>query len=110
MKVQMQGQALRFRIDEAELAALLAGAETVNRSVLPGGGTFVQALTLAERGGAALECASGHWHLRLPRAEVEAYIGRLPCREGLEFRLERVQLTFEVDVRDSVRKRRGEAN
>lgn len=107
MKLQLQGQTLRFRIDEAELAALLEGEEVVNRTSLPGSATFVQSLTLIERGEAALACMPGHWRLHLPRTEVEAYTTRLPCREGLEFQLEQLQLTFEVDVRDSVRKRRG---
>lgn len=105
MKVQMQGQGVRFRIDEAELAALLAGTEAVNRTVLPGAGELVQSLGLGARSAPALDCGAGHWRLSLPRADVEAYVARLPCRDGLEYQVQGLALAFEVDVRDSARKR-----
>ncbi len=107
MKLQISGQALRFRIDETELAALLSGAEVVNRTVLGDATQFVQALQLVADEAAALDCTDGQWRLRLPRAGVEAYAARLPCRDGLDFRFGPLQATFEVDVRDSARKRLG---
>lgn len=107
MKVQLQAQTLRFRIDEDELAALLDGAEVLNRTTLPGGAVFVQRLVLAGQDPATLACTPALWQLRLPLAQVQAYATRLPCRDGLEFQLDPLRLSFEVDVRDSVRWRRG---
>ncbi|KZC42302.1 UNVERIFIED_ORG: hypothetical protein RHOFW104R5_12640 [Rhodanobacter sp. FW104-R5] len=54
------------------------------------------------------------WKFTLPAASVEAYVQRLPCREGLDFTLPVaagvvLQLIFEVDIRDSVRQRGVEA-
>lgn len=37
MKIQIEGQHLRFRIDEDELASLLAGRSVDNLSRLPSG-------------------------------------------------------------------------
>jgi hypothetical protein len=50
------------------------------------------------------------WHLSLPEAEVRALSQRLPSREGLQFSLstphgETLLILFDVDVRDSARKR-----
>ncbi len=43
-------------------------------------------------------------------ASVEEYVQRLPCRDGVEFTFPAagdvaLELVFEVDVRDSVRRR-----
>ncbi|MFZ5606999.1 MAG: hypothetical protein ACOY4A_07215 [Pseudomonadota bacterium] len=106
MKVQMQGQRLRFRIDEAELAALQAGQTVKNMTCTPGG---------SQRQSVALSDAAGPvfgpgMHLALPRDLLESYAQRLPCRDALVIRLpldggDMLQVDFEVDVRDSVRSR-----
>jgi hypothetical protein len=44
-------------------------------------------------------------HLRLPRALLADYASRLPCREGLQGEQGGFGLSFEVDVRDSMRVR-----
>lgn len=114
MKLQLQGQSVRLRIDEAELARLLAGEKVINRIVLGAAVEFRQALSLGTGAGAsttpALDVRDGGWNVRLPREAVEAYAGQLPCRHALEFELdmgtgEAVELNFEVDVRDSVKAR-----
>lgn len=107
MKVQLLGQSLRLRLDEDELAALLAGAVVANETALAGA-ALRQTLRLGP-GGPAVEAAPGDWAFTLPEAEVRAYAARLPSREGLAFRLGEggaaLALAFEVDVRDSVRRR-----
>jgi hypothetical protein len=108
MRVQMEGQSLRLRIDEEELARLLAGGSVDNRTGLPDGHIEMQQLSLATRIGWKREDTV--WHICLPDAEVRALSQRLPTRDGLQFLLstpggETLQIVFDVDVRDSARKR-----
>lgn len=113
MKLQIEGQTLRFRIDEAELARLLAGDSVSAHTFLTDGGTFGQSIALADISEPLLSFDPGIWKLVLPQAEVATYSERLPCREGLAFALsgeeagKTLQIAFEVDVRDSVRQRIG---
>lgn len=110
MKVQLQGQSLRLRIDEAELARLRGGQEVANRSVLPGPGSCVQRVALGAGARATLTGSAGDWRLTLPQAQLEDYVRRLPCKDGLHCILsdpggEMLEVDFEVDVRDSARVR-----
>lgn len=109
MKVQLQGQTLRLRIDEAELAQLLDGATVGNRTQWPDGRTETQALALGDA--AAWQRDGDGWRAVLHAGEVRAFAARLPSRDGLSLALpvpgaEPLQLLFDVDVRDSVRQRR----
>ncbi|MCC4598699.1 hypothetical protein JWH11_06170 [Xanthomonas melonis] len=116
MKIQIEGQHLRFRIDEAELATLLAGQSVDNLSRLPSGqGARLVRHTVSLTGGhAACNCATDHWQLSVPRDALEAHARRLPSRDGLRFSFDAgaghaehmaLQVTFDIDVRDSARKR-----
>ncbi|RDS80758.1 hypothetical protein DWU98_12420 [Dyella monticola] len=108
MRVQLEGQSLRLRIDEAELESLLAGHPIENRTVWPDGRTEIQQIDLTARIGWLRK--GDVWHVRLPEPEVRALAARLPSREGLQFSLATpdggtLQVLFDVDVRDSTRKR-----
>lgn len=110
MRVQMQGQTVRLRLQEAELEQLLEGGEVGNRTRLPDGSARVQRISLSSR--LAWRCADDGWHATLPATDVRAYSRRLPSREGLRFVFEvgdgaQLELLFDVDVRDSTRKRLG---
>jgi len=121
MKVQLQGPSLRLRIDEEELARLLAGEDVVNRTQAAPGAVACQRLRLLVgdaataatsdegRAAARFDADGGAWTFSLPEAEVRDYVARLPCRDALEFALPggevALRLAFEVDVRDSVRRR-----
>jgi hypothetical protein len=108
MKVQLQGQSLRLRIGEDELARLLAGEAVANETQAPGA-ALRQLLRLVPHDVPALAANGGEWVFALPEGAVRDYVGRLPCRDPLEFELPggdvTLQLAFEVDVRDSVRRR-----
>ncbi|WP_267220490.1 hypothetical protein [Dyella silvae] len=111
MKLQIEGQHLRVRIGEDELAQLLAG-EPVRAST-----QFAQAfamtctLRLAAGSEARFAGQPGAWIIDMPEAAVREHTARLPTREGLTFILagndagEALELLFDVDVRDSVRQR-----
>lgn len=110
MKVQMQGQSLRVRVSEAELAKLQAGETADNLTRLPGGAMCRQEVGVVEDDEPALVATRDGWTLHLPRALLGPYVARLPCRDGLVFRLPvdagaELEVDFEVDVRDSVRSR-----
>jgi len=110
MKVQLHGQHLRLRIDESELAALRAGAALENVTVV-GARAWRQVLRQGSAADAPMllvdanECA-----ITIPRALIDTYAGRLPCREGLVVAIRAaegsvLEVALEVDVRDSVRAR-----
>lgn len=110
MKLQIQGQSLRFRLDEGELARLLAGEAIANVTDLGQGGKFSQSLGLHPEPAPRLQTAPGEWQLWLPESAVRDYVARLPCREALGFELDMdgnaaLSLRFEVDVRDSLQLR-----
>lgn len=120
MKIQIQEQRLRFRLDEDELARLLETGRVGSDSRLAPEVGLRQEIELVDAAIAPeLTFLPGLWRLRLARADLLAYRARLPCREGLDYALpsgepERpLRLSVEVDVRDSVRlrgpKRRGDA-
>jgi hypothetical protein len=108
MRVQLEAQTLRLRIDEAELAQLLDGAVAENRTQLPDGRTEIQQLHLASQPGWQRDEST--WRIALPESEVRALSERLPSREGLHVGLSTpgggsLQVLFDVDVRDSARRR-----
>jgi hypothetical protein len=108
MRVQLEGQTLRLRVDEAELAQLLAGGDAGNRTQLPDGQTQEQRVRLTAQ--LSWRHDESRWQIGLPEAEVRALSTRLPSRDGLRFDLPtpdggKLELLFDVDVRDSARKR-----
>lgn len=110
MKLQVSGQHWRVRINEDELACLRDGRTLVSDSALPGDVGLCFTVQLATSDHPAIALLDGRWSISLPAASVEAYIQRLPCRDGVAFRVPvtanvALELVLEVDVRDSVRRR-----
>jgi hypothetical protein len=108
MRVQLEGQTLRLRVDEAELAQLLSGSFVENRTQLPDGHVEVQSVRLANALAWGREDAI--WNIDLPEADVRALGNRLPSRDGLHFHFQSstaqiLEVLFDVDVRDSTRRR-----
>jgi hypothetical protein len=114
MKLQVQRQALRVRVTEAELKDLLSGSPL--RLDLRFDGQRM--LTLELTTGLEASVQPGDiWRVRLAERALQDYAGTLPRRDALVTALtgtggEPLRLEFEVDVRDSVRvrgPRKGEA-
>lgn len=110
MKLQLQGQALRLRIDEAQLARLLGDGAIATITLFGPLPRFCLQVRLAEVSEPAISRDAEGWRLALPRSVVVAYVACLPCREALVFMLwpeasEPLRLDFEVDVRDSIHTR-----
>lgn len=110
MKLQINGQQWRLRISEDELQRLHEGRALVSTSSLPGNTAFRFELELVPALQARVSKDGDSWKFSLPTASVDAYVQRLPCRDGVDFVLPGgtdvpLQVVFEVDVRDSVRRR-----
>lgn len=114
MKLQVQRQALRVRVTEAELKDLLAGSTLLLDLRFSG----QRMLTLELTTGPETSVQPGDvWRLRLFETALRDYAGTLPRRDALVAELtgsedEPLRLEFEVDVRDSVKvrgPRKGEA-
>jgi len=109
MKVQLQGQTLRLRVDEHELAVLLAGETVANLTRFGSGGGWSQAIRLHEGLAARLASSADTLQVGLPRQAVLALQASLPSRDGLAFQVgqgdDSLEIRFDVDVRDSVRQR-----
>jgi hypothetical protein len=112
MKLQIEGQKLRVRIGEDELAQLLAGQPLTSRTVFAQAFSLDCTLTLTATDHASFAGQPDHWQIALPESAVRDLAARLPAREGIGFVLagpdegEALELLFDVDVRDSVRKRK----
>jgi hypothetical protein len=109
MKLQLQGQHLRLRIDESEFSALRAGATLENTTAL-GTCAWRQSVCQADAIGPAVHAAGDHLAIAIPKQLLDAYAARLPCRDGLSMRVQpaagpALDVVLEVDVRDSIRAR-----
>lgn len=118
MKLQIQGDSLRFRVDEAELAHLLAGEMLHNRTQIAADRHFSQTLGMHAGAKPLLQLLPETWQVLLPQDRLRDYVARLPCRDALVFELPMTDavvliVQFEVDVRDSLQvrgpRRRGES-
>ena len=111
MKLQIEGQRLRFRVDEAELARLLAGESVVDQTQLDESQILRRRIVLRDIDMAHLAWGKDEIHLDLPQDAVRTYATSLPRRDALSFTLgaditaTALAIDFEVDVRDSVRQR-----
>jgi uncharacterized protein YhdP len=110
MRVQQQQQILRVRIQEAELASLLAGESVVNATRWPDGERQRQRVALGEK--LTWQREPDGWCLSIPAAEVKALAARLPSKDGLAWSLAdgegpALDIRFDIDVRDSTRRRYG---
>lgn len=107
MKLQLQNDNLRVRIDEAELTALQAG-ETLRLALgrMPDP-LFSLRVVLGEA--LSLQSGASSWQLAMPRTAIHDYVRTLPNRHALELPLldegQALTLQFEVDVRDSLQVR-----
>ncbi len=112
MKIQLQEDQWRLRLDEDELAALCVGETITCRSRLPRGLSISFFLRAHDHTDATVRGESDGWHVDVPRAPVVELQSRLPDRDGLSFDLAHdpavaFRLRLQVDVHDSKRRRRA---
>ncbi|WP_445143576.1 hypothetical protein [Dyella sp. Tek66A03] len=113
MKMQIEGQSLRVRIGEDELARLLAGEAIASSTRFAEAFVMTCTLRLGAGDEARFSGPPDAWLIEVPGGKVRDHAQRLPTREGLKFFLagkqeaDALELLFDVDVRDSVRQRRS---
>ena len=104
MRIQLQEQSLRLRVDEDEFKALLEGS--VIDATTEVGRAFRLSFKLVPGDVATIEGTATACTITLPRQDIAALASRLPSRDGLSFDIDGLAVLFDVDVRDSVRRRR----
>ncbi len=114
MKIQLDGQSLRLRIGEDELAHLLGGGNVGTETALSPQTLLRWRLQLYDIAAPSLVADAGVLCVRLPRVAFEAFASARPRRDGLDFDWADtgtgpLRVTVEIDVRDSHRRgvRRG---
>ena len=113
MKLQIENQHVRLRVDEGELSRLLAGESVTTQTHFAQAFSVGFVLRLTQADTASIAGQPEAWSIDVPHADVSAHAERLPTREGLRFLLptqgenEPLALLFDVDVRDSARRRKG---
>jgi hypothetical protein len=110
MKLQLENQHLRVRINEDELSDLLRGETVVALTWFADAFAHRATLRLDQVDKPGLGGKPEDWLLTLPDRDVRELSARLPTREGLHYQLPgskggELELLFDVDVRDSTRRR-----
>lgn len=108
MKVQSAGQHLRVRVDETDLARLLAQGELDDTTQFGPDTLQHRRLALVDSDAPRLDYAAGSWRLCLPRDAVERFVTSRPRRDALELQLwadtgAPLAVAFEVDIRRTSR-------
>lgn len=111
MKLQIEGQALRLRLSENELDTLLEFGQLENRITCPNGRVATRQLALI--GDTAETNLRGDLmalHIDLPRAAFADFAAERPRRDGFGFNSAGLEISVEVDVRDSRKMMHVKAN
>jgi len=111
MRVQFENDTIRVRVDEDELAELLDNVALLGSTAFGTVFTMRYAIDATRNEQWDLSGHADEWRLEIPRAELAALQSRLPSKDGLLFEIpghDTVATTvrFDVDVKDSVRRRR----
>ncbi|MEP7184646.1 MAG: hypothetical protein ABI767_02310 [Rhodanobacter sp.] len=112
MKLQIEAQKLRVRIDEDELSTLLGGRVLHCVTHFANAFSIRVAIQAGASEAATFTGEAEAWRIVLPETELRQHAARLPSRDGLRYTLPgpvkvaTLELLFDVDVRDSVRRRR----
>lgn len=105
MKLQLDGNNLRVRLSEDQLAVLLRDGRLASSFPCPNGESAGRVLIL-EADAAAPACEGDllDLRLRLPRETFLAFVSERPRRDGFSFTAKGVEFRVEIDLRDSRRR------
>lgn len=112
MRVQLENDTIRVRIDEDELAELLGDVALLGSTAFGRAFTMRYAIDATDAAHCALEGDAHEWRLAVPRAQLLALKARLPSKDGLVFDIPghdtvATMVLFDVDVKDSLKRRRN---
>lgn len=110
MRVQLENDTIRVRIDEDELAELLGDVALLGSTAFGRAFTMRYAIDATE-GDWSLNGTAHEWRLEVPRAALLDLKARLPSKDGLAFGMPghntaATRVVFDVDVKDSLRRRK----
>ena len=111
MRVQLENDTIRVRIDEDELAELLDDVALLGSTAFGRVFTMRYAVDATDAASCALEGDAHEWRLAVPRAQLTELKARLPSKDGLVFDIAghdtaATTVLFDVDVKDSLKRRR----
>lgn len=111
MRVQLEEDTIRVRIDEDELSELLQDIALLGSTAFGRAFTMRYAIDATDNG-CILSGTAHEWRMEVPREALLDLQSRLPSKDGLVFDIpgyDTVATTvrFDVDVKDSLRRRRG---
>lgn len=112
MRVQLENDTIRVRVDEDELAELLDNVALLGSTAFGTVFTMRYAIDATSHGDGKLSGHAHEWRLEIPHAELAGLQSRLPSKDGLVFDIpghDTVATTvrFDVDVKDSLRRRKS---
>ena len=112
MRVQLENDTIRVRIDEDELGELLDNVALLGSTAFGTVFTMRYAIDATGRDTWELSGNAHEWRLEVPRGALADLRSRLPSKDGLEFQIpghDTVATTvrFDVDVKDSLRRRKA---
>ncbi|URX64414.1 hypothetical protein KR767_10365 [Luteibacter anthropi] len=112
MRVQLEDDTIRVRIDEDELAELLDDVALLGSTAFGKAFTMRYAIDATGRDTCVLDGTAHEWTLEIPRVQLLALKERLPSKDGLVFDIPGLdtvatKVLFDVDVKDSLRRRKG---
>jgi hypothetical protein len=112
MRVQLEKDTIRVRIDEDELDELLQDVALLGSTAFGAVFTMRYAIDATDGAVCALSGDAHEWRMEVPRAALEELRARLPSKDGLTFDIPghgsvATTVRFDVDVKDSLRRRRA---
>lgn len=112
MRVQLENDTIRVRIDEDELAELLDNVALLGSTAFGTVFTMRYAIDATVTDAWELSGDAHEWRLEVPRTALVDLHARLPSKDGLAFQIPghgtvATMVRFDVDVKDSLRRRRS---
>ncbi|KAF1003595.1 MAG: hypothetical protein GAK28_04574 [Luteibacter sp.] len=112
MRVQLENDTIRVRIDEDELGELLDNVALLGSTAFGKAFTMRYAIDATERDACVLDGNAHEWRLEVPRTQLLDLKARLPSKDGLIFDIPGLdtvatKVLFDVDVKDSLKRRKG---
>jgi len=112
MRVQLEDDTVRVRINEDELTELLQDVALLGSTSFGMAFTMRYAIDATDADACTLSGTAHEWRMEVPRGALRELQAKLPSKDGLTFDIpgrDTVATTvrFDVDVKDSLRRRRA---
>ncbi|URL57997.1 hypothetical protein IM816_15525 [Luteibacter flocculans] len=112
MRVQLEDDTVRVRINEDELTELLQDVALLGSTSFGMAFTMRYAIDATDADACTLSGTAHEWRMEVPRDALRELQAKLPSKDGLTFDIpgrDTVATTvrFDVDVKDSLRRRRA---